>query len=883
MRYLLIFIMFSYFLSVSCTDDHLIKNRETREHIQIELKKQKELLTDRNSHVFSVIDSVEKPEEKEALEFLYAYMPLNDLLDYNSKFFHDQVKISLKAREEMSWGRSIPNDIFYHFVLPYRASNENLDTFRIAMYEELKQRVQGMNMKEAALEVNHWCHEKVTYRATDARTSSPLSLMRTSWGRCGEESVFTVDAMRTVGIPARQCFTPRWAHTDDNHAWVEVWIHGEWYFLGACEPEPELNMGWFAEPVTRAMLVNSSIYGYYNGNETVNSRNRKSTVLNVTKNYAPVKEIFIQVTDTNSNPVDSVKVFFKLFNYGELSTILLKETDKNGMVSVTSGLGDFVVWATDNHKFGYKKVTVDQADTVNISLESSPNTILPNQFDIVPPINHTPRKVDARHRDENRQRLKEEDEIRNSYMATFIDSVQTFELARKMNVDEGRFWKIVNRSAGNWKEIIRFAKTGIEFNKEEMLCLLETISDKDLRDCQASILIDHLMNSGNVKEAWKNEHFKDYVDYVLNPRIANEKLAPYRSFIQQSFTEDQKALFQADPSTLFTWTKEKIKLIENEDLSRVVISPIGVMNSRMADLFSMNVFFVATCRSLGIPARINQQTISPEYFVRGEWRSVRFKESTDVVIPKGFLHIQTEQKDFDPIYYQHWTIARYENGNYRTVGFDWNAKLSSLPEKIELNVGQYMLVTGIRKSDGTVLCNLDFFEISENETTRITAKFRNSEEQLKVLGGVNLENKVSILNTGEELSVSKLLNNHEGILLWIDPDKEPTKHVMGDLVRLKDKFEEWGGKIVLLLDQESLSESFNTNHFSGIPSNCVFVFDKKMDLIKSIEKKNHKLILPQYPIILVVDKNGKYYYYSNGYKIGIGEQLVKTLKKLSSK
>lgn len=55
-----------------------------------------------------------------------------------------------------------------------------------------------------------------------------------------------VAALRTVGIPARQVYTPRWAHTDDNHAWVEAWADGQWYYLGACEPEPELNVAWFS-------------------------------------------------------------------------------------------------------------------------------------------------------------------------------------------------------------------------------------------------------------------------------------------------------------------------------------------------------------------------------------------------------------------------------------------------------------------------------------------------------------------------------------------------------------------------------------------------------------------------------------------------------------
>jgi len=52
---------------------------------------------------------------------------------------------------------------------------------------------------------------------------SPLATIRTAYGRCGEESVLTVAALRAVGIPARQCYTPLWAHCDDNHAWVEAW------------------------------------------------------------------------------------------------------------------------------------------------------------------------------------------------------------------------------------------------------------------------------------------------------------------------------------------------------------------------------------------------------------------------------------------------------------------------------------------------------------------------------------------------------------------------------------------------------------------------------------------------------------------------------------
>ena len=208
-------------------------------------------------------------EERSDLEFLYDYMPLADLTDYKPGFFLENVKTSIMTRKEMTWGKNVPDLLFRHFVLPVRVNNENLDDSRMVFYKELKERVKGLSMKDAILEVNHWCHEKVTYRPSDGRTSAPLSTVRSAYGRCGEQSTFAVAALRAVGIPARQVYTPRWAHTDDNHAWVEAWADGKWYFLGACEPEPVLNLGWFNAPASRAMLMHTKAFGDYRGPEEV--------------------------------------------------------------------------------------------------------------------------------------------------------------------------------------------------------------------------------------------------------------------------------------------------------------------------------------------------------------------------------------------------------------------------------------------------------------------------------------------------------------------------------------------------------------------------------------------------------------------------------------
>ena len=154
----------------------------------------------------------------------------------------------------MPWGRTVPEREFKHFVLPVRVNNENLDDSRKVFYAELKDRVKNLSMKDAILEVNHWCHEKVTYRPTDGRTSSPLASVCTAYGRCGEESTFLVAALRSVGIPARQVYTPLWAHTDDIMHGLKRWADGKVVFPWSMRTRTYLEFRLVHESASRGCL-----------------------------------------------------------------------------------------------------------------------------------------------------------------------------------------------------------------------------------------------------------------------------------------------------------------------------------------------------------------------------------------------------------------------------------------------------------------------------------------------------------------------------------------------------------------------------------------------------------------------------------------------------
>ena len=68
--------------------------------------------------------------EAESLAFLYKNMSTPDSVDYPKSYWQKQVRMALKARSQMAWGRSVPRWEFEHFVLPVRVNNEALDDAR---------------------------------------------------------------------------------------------------------------------------------------------------------------------------------------------------------------------------------------------------------------------------------------------------------------------------------------------------------------------------------------------------------------------------------------------------------------------------------------------------------------------------------------------------------------------------------------------------------------------------------------------------------------------------------------------------------------------------------------------------------------------------------
>lgn len=870
------------FLLAACGKSHFLTDATYRQRVEQDFRQKQTLLP--SGDLFTIFDTELTVYEREALEFLYAYMPLADITDYPGEFHLMNIRASQQAAQEMPWGEMIPEEVFRHFVLPARVNNEQLDSARVVFYKELKDRVKSLSLRDAILEVNHWCHEKAVYMPSDARTSSPLATVRTAYGRCGEESTLLVAALRSVGIPARQVYTPRWAHTDDNHAWVEAWADGKWHFLGACEPEPVLDLGWFNAPASRGMLMHTKVFGRYEGAEEVMSVTPNYTEINVIENYAPMAQARVTVVDEAGKPVADARVEFKLYNYAEFYTVATKQTSAHGTCELTAGKGDMLVWASKNGKFGFAKLSFGKQPELTVTLDKKAGDAFTVDIDIVPPSEsaNLP-EVTAEQRAENDRRLAQEDSIRNAYTATFMTEESARSFAKRYKIDADVASKLLVASRGNHPVITNFmARLRSEKSKKGGLDLLQRISAKDLRDVSLEVLIDHMLS--HVRASGDN-----FRRFVRNPRVANEMLTPYKTFFNKVISPETEETYVADPSKLIAWVAGNIRVEKDCNLGGAPISPEGVWKARVADAHSRDIFFVSMARSMGIPARIDEVTGKVQLIEDTGVMDVNFEaaEQTPSTQKGRLIARYTPIKSIDnPKYYSHFTLSRltsqgrlqllsYEEGGTETDdGTSWQ---NLLKHGTALDAGQYVLVTGTRLASGAVLSKVVSFIIAPGRTTTLDLVMRENRDEVQVIGSFNSESLFTPLQQGAtKQSLLQACGRGYFVVGILGAGQEPTNHALRDIATLKDDLEKWGRNIVLLFPDEAGYNKFRPEEFPGLPATIIYGVDT--DGISRQIVENMKLRQKSsMPIFIIADTFNRLVFVSQGYTIGLGEQLMKVV------
>ena len=802
----------------------------------------------------SIDEKIQKCTEEVALacKYLYAFMPYSDIGNYPFEVFLDYAENGVQLWKENPQIADMPEDIFLNYVLFHRVNEEEIAPCRTFFRTEIGTRIQGMNFREAALEVNYWCAEEATYHCTDDRTLSALSVYRRGNGRCGEESVFTVNALRSVGVPARQVYAPKWSHCDDNHAWVEIWCDGKWYFLGACEPEEILNKGWFTNASSRAMMIHSRIFDTKIPEGEVIGRDGMVTMLNELKRYAVTKEIAVSVKGDQGLPVEGAEVSFEVLNYSEYAPIAEKETDENGRAVLTTGLGSLhiSVRACCNEEWLHaeKAMNTETEDSCEICLRhqtagenagyekwTAADMFAPHDA----PVNTD--MPDSEQKDRGNKRLA---------------------AANAHREQKVRNWRNPECERFLQKEVNRIEKAVAASYRED---LLNVLTEKDRTDCLSDVLEEHLDLAISYHGMMNRDTF---VSYVLNPRVDDEVLQKYRREIKNKFSRDEKQELRNDPSQIWKLVEKAVVSRPEKERSSVITTPAGCLNTCTGSFLSKKILFVAMARTLGVPARLNPHDRSMEYMENEKFVPVLAKtEKNSTLILKSGEDTQWK-------YFQNWSIAKLENGRYVSLKLGTEA-FENQHMNLPLESGKYRILTSNRLPNGNMFANEYHFEIQPGETKEIDLVLREADLE-DMLENISMPEFTLRREDGSTVKASELTADGKHILAFLEEEKEPTEHILNEMMEQEEAFAGYAEKIIFVVRSKDALETPTLSKALKKLKNVQIYYDDFSEIINTLGRRMY-VDPDKLPLIIVTNGSLNGIYATSGYNVGTGDMLLRLM------
>ena len=815
-------------------------------------------------------------DQQDWMTYLGATLPLADLVNYPFQTWLPYVEHALNMRKEMSWCQVLSEDIFADYVLYPRINTEDIEECRQLFYRELLPRIQDLTLEEAVLEVNYWCQENATYQSADDRTASAMTVYRSGSGRCGEESTFTVTALRSVGIPARQVYAPWWSHCDDNHAWVEVYLNGKWHFLGACEPEPILDKGWFTNASSRAMLIHTRTFtGAANQQEIEQLYGKERaarchvedgvTYEHITDNYALTKTLQVRVLDQAGQPAKGAVVRFEILNMAEFSSVANMTADEQGRVVIQLGLGHIHVHAIRDGQMAEALVRIEEdCEAVLILGEAEQEKEIWHSFDFIAPHDYPmhPSQLTEEQRLTRDARMEKGTQLRGER----IDGFYRPDEAKQYDED---LQEILQLAKGNFENIAAFLAQGALGDQKYRKALLQSLTKKDYRDVKKEVLDEHLICAAEFAQDYPEDIF---TAYVLCPRVWNETLTQYREQIQAYFDDETKKDFQQKPERIMTWIEEHLTMEPQMDYQDLFYTPAESLQSGKTDAISQKILFVAICRSLGIAARLSPVDAEAEYWKKGRFVKAKQAASKEKKAELTFVCEKPEEWTYRQIF----TVGRVVEGIDRRI--DLPAAREDGTFCCQAEPGEYRLLTVNRLPNGHMYAYAYGFTLKAGEKRRIELKKREVDLAETLSNNEIVDFDLQIVKR-QKVKASTLLKKSKNILVWIEEGKEPTEHILNEMMQQAEDFRTLDADILFMLkDEEAVKQATLAKALKEIP-NIRLIYDDFHENVNTLGRRMY-VDPDKLPLVLVLHEGLCGVYASSGYNVGLADILIRIIKAL---
>lgn len=797
------------------------------------------------------------------LELALGTLPTSDVATVPFPTLLGFAQHALVQRDCSPYCRDIPEDIFLHCVFYPRVNSEDLVDCRTFFAEHLTPLVEGLTGAEAALAVNRWCAAQVTYESTDLRSENPMTAYFCGLGRCGEESTFAVTAFRSVGIPARQIYVPWWSHCDDNHAWVEVYVDEGWHFLGACEPEPILDRGWFSDASSRAMLVCSRNFFDYVGQgmagESLTQRQGTCCFFNQTARYADTARLSLTVTDRAGHPQAGAQVQFYVFNMAAPAKIAQLTTNAAGLVSLETGLGSLYIEARAGNQFAWAAQTVseDTCQTLALTEQTPRETVWDLDFFAPTPTGRNRTTLTPDQEREKAAVLSQANEQRISRISNYWKS--------EYQTGDTELDRVFRRAGGNAATLWSFYN-GCEPNERPLARgLLLSLAEKDWRDVKLEVLQAHLAAAASLP----NPDSALFLPFVLCPRVGYELLEAWRTPILQALSPEQQAQFRTSPSALWTWIQENFQEGACNWYPVLSLLPTGALTLGAADEKGRRLLFVAILRTLGVPARLNPIDGTAQFAVD----NVFYTPEAQKAAPAE--HASLSLRMPEPLVYgQSYTLSRWENG---WLALDYT---NIQNPTFQLKPGFYRLLTTNRLPNGNQLVRLATFHLKPGESREVAAELRPATPE-QMLSDISL-GALPFLDAAGQPAMQ---GGGPLLAIYLDVGTEPTEHILNEVLEARKSVAlaiHAGLSLkVLLRGPEAQGDPTLNRVLNALPEIQVLYADFHSPAVDRLARCLY-LEPGVWPLVVLTDGSHRGYFGRCGYSVGTVPLLLRLLTCIKS-
>ena len=300
--------------------------------------------------------------------------------------------------------------------------------------------------------------------------------------------------------------------------------------------------------------------------------------------------------------------------------------------------------------------------------------------------------------------------------------------------------------------------------------LVAMLNEKDFLEATPETLNDWLTGIQRLQDIADTSSF--YWDYVMNPRIANEAPLPYRETLWKLLCEHGMQEPGSNPATLNAIDSiiNGLEIAPELNPRGFPVAPAATALYGIADEASREVLRVALYRTAGIPARIDPVTkrtetaethagaqtgtqvgaqVGAQAGAQGNassrWRATTPKAKTqhpvnqvsEILANKSGaaasrcipLRLQSAPGPDGtlPAYDTDFTVQRWENGRYKTLGFGYESggvtQKQLFNTDLLLPAGLYRIVYGIRAEDGSVRVRLERKNLRDSAQESVSEVF----------------------------------------------------------------------------------------------------------------------------------------------------------------